>query len=323
MRIVFMGTPAFACPSLEALLRAGHEIALVVTKPDKPRGRSGRPMPPEVKRAALSHGLPVLQPEDVNAPDFLAKFCEAAPDVIVTAAFGQKLGNELLAIPRMGGVNVHPSLLPKYRGAAPINWAIIRGEAETGVTIFRMAQRLDAGEIISQVATPIHPDETAGELTGRLAALGAEALVKTLADMAAGRASCRPQAPQGATRAPMLKKEDGAMDWTRPADELRNFVRGMTPWPGAFTFHAGGAAPQPMRVTVLSTAAATDPVPGAAPGVVLGVDKSGIAVATGRGILRILRLKPAGGRELSAEEYVRGHLTRPGDRFVRLETTTG
>ena len=321
MRIVFMGTPGFACPPLEALLRAGHEVTLVVTKPDKPRGRSGHPVPPEVKQVALRHGLAVLQPEDVNAPEALARIREAAPDVIVTAAFGQKLGSELLTIPRMGGVNVHASLLPRYRGAAPINWAIIKGETETGVTIFKMAERLDAGEIISQAAAPIHPDETAGELTERLAVLGADLLVRTLEDLAAGRAACRPQDPQGATRAPMLKKGDGAIDWTRPAAELRNFVRGMTPWPGAFTFHVRGDHPEPLRVTLLATAAeAGGAAQGAEAGTVVGVDKTGIAVATGGGILRILRLKPAGGRELPAEEYVHGHATRPGDRFAKLET---
>ena len=322
MRIVFMGTPGFACPALEALRRAGHEVVLVVTKPDKPRGRSDKPVPPEVKRVALSHGLPLLQPEEVNAPEVLEKMREARPDIIVTAAFGQKIGRELLAIPKMGGVNVHPSLLPMYRGAAPISWAIIRGETETGVTIFKMAERLDAGEIISQVATPIRPDETAGELTERLAGLGADLLVKTLEAIAAGRASYRPQDPQAATRAPMLKKEDGAVDWTRPAAELHNFVRGMTPWPGAYTFRAMEGGAQPLRVALLAAAATPgDPAPGVAPGTVVGVDKTGIAVMTGQGVLQILRLKPAGGRELSAEEYVRGHSTKPGDKFVKLETS--
>ena len=212
MRIVFMGTPRFACASLEALRRAGHGIAAVVTQPDRPRGRSGRPMPSEVKRLAETMGLPVLQPEKVNAPEILDRVREARPDLIVTAAFGQKLGKELLGIPRLGCFNVHASLLPKYRGAAPINWAILRGEAETGVTIFRRQEQIDAGEIVSQAATPISADETAGELTERLAALAADLLVRTVADIAEGKAVYRTQDPSAATRAPMLKKEDGDVD---------------------------------------------------------------------------------------------------------------
>ena len=318
MRIVFMGTPRFSCPALEALRKAGHDVALVVTKPDKPRGRSGRPAPPEVKELARRLGLRIIQPEDVNSVDAQGRVREAGPDVIVTAAFGQKLGNELLAIPRLGGINVHASLLPKYRGAAPINWAILRGESETGITIFRMAERMDAGEIISQAAIPIGPAETAGELTERLAALGADLLVKALDDLAAGRATFRPQDLQGATRAPMLKKEDGAVDWTRPAPDLCNFVRGMTPWPGAFTHHLG-AGREPIRLALLAVEAVpADDQPYLGPGTVATVAKGCVTVATGRGLLRILRLKPAGGRELSAEEYARGHATRPGDRFLRM-----
>jgi methionyl-tRNA formyltransferase len=319
MRIVFMGTPRFACPALEALQRAGHDIVLVITKPDKPRGRSGQPMPSEVKRVAQGMKLRLLQPEDVNAPEVLSAVREARPDVLVTAAFGQKLGNDLLSIPKLGGVNVHASLLPKYRGAAPINWAIIRGETETGVTIFGMRERIDAGEIISQVARPIRPDETAGKLTERLAALGAELLVKTLDDVAAGRATYRAQDAKAATLAPMLKKEDGAIDWTRSAVELGNFVRGMTPWPGAFTFHVGSSGAVPQRVTVLAVeAVASDPNLSAAPGTVAEVAQDYFAVATGSGSLRILRLKPAGGRELSAAEFLRGHPTKLGDKFVRI-----
>jgi methionyl-tRNA formyltransferase len=318
MRIVFMGTPRFSCPALEALRRTGHEVALVVTQPDKPRGRSGRPAPSEVKQLAQRLGLPIAQPEDVNAAEVLSKVREVRPDVTVTAAYGQRLGNDLLAVPRLGGINVHASLLPKYRGAAPIAWAIVGGETKTGITIFRMAERMDAGEIIAQAATPIGPDETAGELTERLASLGAELLVKTLEDLAAGRAAFRPQDPKAATRAPMLKKEDGAIDWTRPAAELRNVVRGMTPWPGAFTYHLA-AGRDPIRLSLLAVeAVAADEQPYLEPGTVVTVTKGGISVAAGRGQLRLLRLKPAGGRELSAEEYARGHATRPGDRFVRM-----
>ncbi len=319
-----MGTPEFACPSLDALRNARHDVALVVTRPDKPRGRSGKPVPSEVKQAARRHALPVIEPEDVNAPEAVERIRQTAPDIIVTAAFGQKLGSEVLAIPKLGGVNVHASLLPKYRGAAPINWAIVRGETETGITIFRMAERLDAGEIIAQTATPIQPDETAGELSARLAGLGAELLVKVLDDLGGGRAAFRAQDPKAATRAPMLKKEDGEIDWTRPAEELRNFVRGMTPWPGAFTFRAGAESAEPERVILLSAAAAAEEsAAGAAPGTVLGVSKTSIAVATGRGVLHVQRLKPAGGRELTAEEYVRGHATKPGDAFTTPARTIG
>ncbi|MEW6357890.1 MAG: methionyl-tRNA formyltransferase [Planctomycetota bacterium] len=313
MDILFLGTPAFACPSLSALARAGHRIVAVVTRTDKPRGRRGKPIPSDIKRRAIEHGLPVLETERASAPDFAPKLAALKPQLGVVAAFGEKLSNELLRIPDHGFINVHASLLPKYRGAAPITWAVVNGETQTGVTIIRLVEAMDAGPILLQRATDIRPGETAGELHDRLAEMGAALLVEAVAAVENGTATFTPQPTAGVTLAPMLKKDDGLIPWHRSAREIACFVPGMSPWPGAFTFLKRQGSDRPERVVLL----AVDLVeaPHAAPGTVLAVRDDGILAAAGEGAILIRRLQPAGKRAMSAAEYLRGRSVRPGDVF--------
>ena len=301
MRILFMGTPDFAVPSLEALLRAGHQVCGVFTQPDKPKNRGMKLLPPPVKVCAQSHEIPVYQPTKLRDGTALALIRELAPELIVVAAYGRILPDDILAAPPVGCINVHSSLLPAYRGAAPINWAVLNGDRESGVTIMHMAHDLDAGDIIAQAVTPIGPEETAPELYQRLAALGAELLVQAVAVLAAGTAARTPQDHSRATLAPMLSKELSPMDWSRTAGQLHDQVRGLLPWPAAVTTLNG------TRCKVFSTVvldARTD----AAPGTILRADKAGIDVACGGGgVLRIDQLQPDGGKRMKAADYLRGH----------------
>ncbi len=301
MRILFMGTPDFAVPSLEALLRAGHQVCGVFTQPDKPKNRGMKLLPPPVKVCAQSHEIPVYQPTKLRDGTALALIRELAPELIVVAAYGRILPDDILAAPPVGCITVHSSLLPAYRGAAPINWAVLNGDRESGVTIMHMAHDLDAGDIIAQAVTPIGPEETAPELYQRLAALGAELLVQAVADLAAGTAARTPQDHSRATLAPMLSKELSPMDWSRTAGQLHDQVRGLLPWPAAVTTLNG------TRCKVFSTVvldARTD----AAPGTILRADKAGIDVACGGGgVLRIDQLQPDGGKRMKAADYLRGH----------------
>jgi len=312
MRIAFAGTPALAVPVLRALAEAGHECVVVVTAPDRPAGRGHRLQPPPVKVEALRRNMRVLQPDNVNAPDILILLRALAPDIMIVMAFGQKLGPELLNLPTHGCLNVHPSLLPKYRGAAPVAWALMRGEDETGVTIYRMNERMDAGDILLQQRVRILPGETAGALSVRLAELGGELAVTALDLIASGRASWQPQNEAAATYARALRKEDGVVCWEQPARQIENLVRAMTPWPGAFTFHhvAGGAT---QRIILLKVRARDD-LHGS-PGVVLQADGKGLVVGAGGGAVELLELKPAGGKAMAGPAFVRGHHVAPGERF--------
>ena len=302
MRIVFMGTPDFAVPSLEALVGAGHEVVGVFSQPDRPVGRhQNKLQPTPVKVCAQAHGIPVFQPVKLRDGTALAQIQELAPELIVVAAYGRILPDDILAAPPRGCINVHSSLLPKYRGAAPINWAVLNGDSETGVTIMHMAHDLDAGDIIDQAATPIDPDETVVSLHDRLAQMGAELLVKVVADIAAGTAARTPQDHGKATLAPMLSRELSPMDFTRPARELHNQVRGLIPWPAAVT-ELGGSRCKVFSTSVLD--AHTD----AAPGAILAAGKAGIQVACGGGtVLRIDELQADGGKRMKAADYLRGH----------------
>lgn len=312
MRIVYLGTPNLAVPSLEALLAAGHDVACVVTQPDRPSGRRRRLAPPPVKAAAAAHGLPVRQADDVNAPAFVEAIAQLEPEALVVAAFGQKLGRALLDLPPHGCINVHPSLLPRHRGAAPIAHAILAGDAETGVTIMEMAEKMDAGDILAQQATPIGPRETTGQLTERLAELGAQLLLRAIADLAAGRAKPVAQNHAEATLAPSLTKSDGAIDWTQPADYLARFVRAMTPWPGAFTCWTPPGK-HPLRLVIRDAQAgqgqATDP------GRVAATDADRVSIETGDGLLHITHLQPAGKRPMPAADFLRGHPIPVGDHL--------
>ncbi|MFR1050640.1 MAG: methionyl-tRNA formyltransferase [Lachnospirales bacterium] len=304
MRILFMGTPDFAVPSLEALLGAGHTVCGVFTQPDKPKNRGMKLQPTPVKECALSHGIPVFQPVKLRDGTALEQIRALAPELIVVAAYGRILPQDILDCPPKGCINVHSSLLPRYRGAAPINWAILNGDGETGVTIMHMAAALDAGDIIAQASTPIGPDETAPELTARLAELGGALLAETVARIEAGTAERIPQDEAGVTLAPMLGKELSPLDFSRNAQVLHDQVRGLIPWPAA-TAMVGG-----VRCKIFATAAERG---SGGAGTVLEAGKNGILIACGSDTaLRILELQPDGGKRMRAADYLRGHPVEAG-----------
>lgn len=307
MRVVFFGTPAFAGASLRALLQAGHKVVGVVTQPDRPQRRSRSTLvPPPVKVLAEAERLPVLQPERPEGDVFLAALRRFAPDVGVVVAYGRILRQEVLSLPRLGMVNVHASLLPHLRGAAPVQWAIAGGDTETGVSIMQMEAGLDSGPVFTTVATPIGADETGGALAERLAVLGADALVATLADLARGGGMARPQDHATATYAPKIGREVARVDWTEPADVVARRIRAFDPVPGAWA---------DLRGTDIKLFAA-HPVEGSgAPGQVLSAP-GGIVVAAGEGAVAIGEVQPAGKRRIAAPEWVRGRSVAPGDIFT-------
>ncbi len=307
MKLLFFGSPEFAVTSLRSLVDAGHRVVAVVTRPDRPRGRGRSPSSTAVKEAAEELGLEVLQPAGANNPDCIAELSALNAELGVVVAYGEILSPALLGATERGFLNVHASLLPDYRGAAPINWAVMRGEDVTGVTIIRMSPELDAGPILARREVPIRPEETAGELHDRLAAVGAELLTDTVNRLSAGeQIPGRPQPEEGGFFARKLTKEDGRINWNMPAEQIANRVRGLTPWPGAFCElpTQGGAT----RVTLLEVEALEPESPTRRPGtVVRAVDSDGILVQAGRGKVRIRKLKPAGGRAMSAADFLHGH----------------
>jgi methionyl-tRNA formyltransferase len=303
LRVVFMGTPEFACPTLQRLIDRGDEIVTVVTQPDRPKGRGQKSVPPPVKELAERHGFRVLQPLKVRAPEFIRLMGEIDPDLIVVVAFGQILPKALLEIPRHGCINVHASLLPRYRGAAPLNWCIINGENETGVTTMLMDVGLDTGDMLVKRVTPIDPDEDARSLHDRLSILGAEALDETLELLAAGRLSPEKQDDALSCYAPMLKKEDGLMDWTRDPRSVKNLVRGMNPWPGAFTYLDGKL----VKIYRVATGDGSG-----APGTVLAAGRDGIEVACNGGSVLLQELQLEGKKRLKAKEFLAGCRIGPG-----------
>ncbi len=297
-----MGTPEFALPSLKALIRE-HQVVGVFCQPDKPVGRhQNKLQPPPVKVCAQAHGIPVFQPEKLRDGTTLTLLKELDPELIVVAAYGRILPNDILALPAKGCINVHSSLLPKYRGSAPINWAVLNGEEETGVTIMHMASELDAGDIILQCATPIGETEDAAALYNRLAEMGGELVVEAVAQIEAGTASRTPQNPEQATLAPMLSKALSPVDWTKSAREIYNQIRGLYPWPTASTDVITGEAIKLWGAQVVEKH--TD----APPGAVIAAGKQGIDVACGDGsALRILELQPPGKKRMTAAAYLAGH----------------
>lgn len=306
MRIVFMGTPEFAVPSLEALLKSEDTVAGVVTQPDRPKGRGRALTPSPVKLVCQREGLPVLQPVKMKDPAFLDALKNWQPDLIAVAAFGRILPPTILNLPSKGCINVHASLLPKYRGAGPIQWAIINGERETGITTMLMDEGMDTGAILLQEAVPIEPDDTAGTLSAKLAQVGGRVLVETLRRLKAGTLAPRPQDHAQATLAPLLKKEDGLIDWTRPAVEIANRIRGLAPWPGAYTF-----ADEDLWKIWKATAkdGQTDK---ALPGTIIDLTNEAIVVATGKGLLAISEIQPANSRRMTAAQFLAGHRLSPG-----------
>ena len=308
-RLVFMGTPAFAVPILKALLRSEDQVVAVVTQPDKPAGRGKKLTPPPVKVLAQQHGLPVFQPEKIRDPAFYQVLKELKPDAIVVAAYGKILPKEVLEIPRYGCLNVHASLLPKFRGAAPINWAIISGERESGVTIMLMDEGMDTGDILLQEAVPIGPEETAGELHDCLAELGARLIVEAIRGLKEGNLLPRKQPEEGVSYAPMLRKEDGLLDFSRPAKELANLIRGLDPWPSAYTYFR-------QKLIKFFRPEVIPQETSAAPGEIVALEEDGLVIATGEGLLKIKEVQPAGKKRMSAAEFIRGYRPQKGERFL-------
>jgi methionyl-tRNA formyltransferase len=308
VNVLFWGTPAFALPALRALSEEGHVVVGVVTQPDRPAGRGrGVAMSP-VKEAALAEGIPVLQPERARGDEFLAQLRALDPDISVVVAYGQILRPEVLELPRWGSVNIHASLLPELRGAAPVQWAIVRGHAQTGVTIMRMEAGLDSGPMILQVPEPISSDESASELAARLAEVGAEAVVEALALMEAGAAVEAPQDHARATYAPKVDRATARLDWSLPAAGVARWIRGMDDVPGAWSPLEGRGAVKLFRPEVAEGAGE--------PGRVLSVDaREGVLVACGAGAVRVREVQPPGKRRMEAGEWVRGRGVAAGERF--------
>jgi methionyl-tRNA formyltransferase len=317
LRIVYMGTAPFAVPSLEALVGAGHDVAAVVTQPDRPGGRGLAPRASSVKTWAAGPGLPILQPEKARDPEFVAALAALHPDLIVVVAYGQILKPVVLEIPPLGCVNVHGSLLPELRGAAPIQWAILRGYSETGVTTMFMDAGMDTGDVILQAREPIRPEDTAGDLAARLAPLGAGLLVETVRRIAAGDAPRAPQEHERATYAPLLSREDGAISWEGDAVSIRNRIHGCNPAPGAFALGPDGRVIKLWRAEVDET---RRNLPGGsgevAPGEILALDDRGVVVTCGRGALRLLEVQPESRPRQDALAYARGYRLSPGLRFA-------
>jgi methionyl-tRNA formyltransferase len=305
MRIVFMGSPEFAVPALRALL-GRHEVVLVVSQPDKPAGRGRKLTAPPVKVVADEAGIAVIQPRSARSAEFCEQLRAAQPDVCVVVAYGKILPAPVLSVARHGCLNIHASLLPRYRGAAPIQWAVINGEAETGITIMRLDEGMDTGPMLLSRAVPILDDDTAGTLHDRLAPLGAELLVEALAGLEAGTLAQMPQDHGAATYAPMLKKADGVVDWNKPARAVRDHIRGMDPWPGAVTGYRGSS----LRLFAVRLSAGSG-----APGAVLAADDRGVRVACGEGAISVGELQVAGKRRLPAASFLAGNPIGPGDRL--------
>lgn len=306
LKLVFMGTPQFAVPVLQRLIEDGHEVIAVYTQPDKPVGRGLKLMPPPVKALALEKGIPVRQPQKLRDGTVAAELRELAPDLAIVVAYGRLLPPDILSAPRLGCVNLHASLLPRYRGAAPVQWSILRGETETGVTSMFMAEGLDTGDIILQLKTPIGPDESAPALFERLSPLGAECISQTLRLFSAGTVTRTPQREEEATLAPILQKEMGALDFTRPAEELHNQVRGLAGWPAAYTRLSGKLIKvHESRLQKLS----------GRPGEVLAVAGK-LVVACGEGALELVTVQPEGKGRMAGAAFMNGYRIKPHDSFI-------
>ena len=317
LRIVFFGTPDFAVPTLRTLQDSRHPVVGIVTQPDRARGRGQTSQPGAVKQIALEYGLPILQPERLRDESFLESLRALDADLGVVAAYGKILTDAVLETPRLGLINVHASLLPKYRGAAPVHRAVMAGDAETGVTIMRVVKALDAGPMLAKVARAIGPHETSSDVERGLAQLGAAALVEAVDGLADHRATETPQDEAQATYAHKLEKADGIIHWARPASEIHNQIRGLYPWPHAFS-HLNGE-----RTILLQSEVEPDP-PGtrAKPGTVLDAHADRLSVQTGDGVLRLLVLQREGRRPMIAREFLAGRRIHPGARFLRSQPSS-
>lgn len=313
-----MGTPDFAVPSLCSLATSTHKIITVVTQPDRPKGRSKIPCPSPVKETTEKLGFKMMQPVNVNDEAVVEQLQNLSPDCIVVVAFGQFLSHSIINLPRYRCINIHASLLPKFRGAAPINWAIIQGETVTGVTAVVMTAKMDAGEIIARKTTPLSLEENAGDVEKRLASLGADLLIEALNLVETGKASYTKQEENEVTFAPKLKKEDGCIPWSQETLKIHNLIRGLTPSPGAYTYYLKKNSGEKKRIimgkTQIHEVQKTEP--SLTPGTIIDAAPCGIHVATTNGSLCITQLQPEGKRAMNAQEYLRGHPVTAGDRFV-------
>lgn len=309
LKVILMGSGALACPLLEGILAAGRDdLVAVVTQPDRVGGRGMQCLPCVVKTLAQSRHLPVFTPENASDAAFVTQLAALQPDVVVVACYGQFLKKNLLAVPQIGTINVHPSLLPKYRGASPIQWALANGETETGVSVLAVTPKMDAGDILAQEKFSISPDDDFGSLEPRLAAKGAELLVRVLDNFRAGQTQGTPQDEAQVTFARKLAKEDGLVDWSLPAEAIRNQLRGFSPWPGAYTFLPGGILLKLHEVKVEAGASAR-------PGTVLDTAGAGPLVATGHGALRLAQVQPAGKKSMPGAAFLCGHRLQVGERL--------
>lgn len=317
MRIVYLGGGEFGIQCLDALAQSSHSLEFIVTQPARQAGRGRKPTPTPVADWANAHSVPFVETENVNSPEMLQKIAGHKPDLIVVAAFGQKIGNELIKLPPKGIINVHASLLPKYRGAAPINWAIIRGETETGICIITVAEKMDAGEILGRVATNIEPDETAGHLHDRLAGLAAPLLLETLDKIANGTVIYEKQDHSKATLAPKLKKSDGFLDFVEPAGALQRKIRGLWPWPGASAVYVSQKTEKSLRVTIAMAQAVKTSSPAHLPA---GTFDENLNVLCGEDALKIMRIKPDGSGLMDFKDFVNGRQTRAGDKLATIKS---
>ncbi|HET9193956.1 MAG TPA: methionyl-tRNA formyltransferase [Vicinamibacterales bacterium] len=310
MVIVFFGTPQFAVPTLEALLGSRHQVPLVVTQPDKRRDRGQKVTDGPVKAAARAHGVPVFQPERLRDPDVAGALRRHAPDLAVVAAYGKLIPSDLLTLPRLGMLNVHASLLPKYRGAAPVHRAIMNGEAETGVTIMRIVEALDAGDMLAKSVRVIGSDETSEQLEQALAHDGASLLLDVLDQLEAGTLRAEPQDESASTYAPRLRKEEGLIDWTQPARRIHDQVRGLYPWPHAYSYLDGA------RLIVWKTEVRLKAdTMSVLPGTIVNVARAGIEVATGAGLIALTEVQAEGRRPMRTRDFLAGRPVRPGMKF--------
>jgi len=303
--ILFMGTPEFALPSLEELIKNDYPVVAVVTQPDRPRGRGKQLVAPPVKVAAASYNIPVLQPARIKDPSFLETLKRISPDMIVVAAFGQILPKAVLDFPPLGCINVHPSLLPKYRGAAPINWALIQGETRTGVTIMYMDEGLDTGDILLQEETPISPDETFGHLHDRLSTLGAVLLLKAVQLLESGQEPRKPQGNSQSSYAPMLKKEDGMIRWNEEVSTIVNRIRGLSPTPAAYTFLDGKS------LKIFAAAGSEQSISGQ-PGQLGTLTDQGLQVTAGNGYVYLKDIQMENRKRMNISDFLRGYKLSPG-----------
>lgn len=310
MRIVFMGTPDFSVPALEALVKGGHQVIAAVTQPDKPKGRGKAVLMTPVKEKALEMGIPVYQPVKVREPEFVKTLADLAPDVIVVVAFGQILPKSILEIPRYGCVNIHASLLPKYRGAAPIQWAVIDGEKETGVTTMFMNEGLDTGDMLEKEVVPLDPKETGGSLHDKLSAVGGRLILSTLKGLEDGTLKGTPQTDKGSCYAKMLKKSLGDIDWIMDGAAIERLIRGLNPWPSAYTSLHG-------KTLKIWDADVTDREYGVEPGTVAEVSKDQLIIQTGKGSLSVRSLQLEGKKRMDIQDFLRGYSLEKGTVLER------